>query len=114
MFGKTLLSLALIMPLTALAQQADGTWRCVANGNIPIGIVAITGTNYTFTATNTAFDPVDNASNGTGTLAYDGPYLLPQDGPLVSDFGVTGHLDDNIGYLDWNNNDGNLMGCRRA
>jgi hypothetical protein len=115
MFRKTLLFLSLIAPLTpAFAQQADGTWRCAANGNIPIGVVTITGAGYTFTSTNTAWEPVDNAANGAGSLGFDGPYLLPQDGPLATNFGVTGHLDENEGYLDWNNNSGNLMGCRRA
>lgn len=114
MFRKIVFSLALIAPISsAQAQQADGEWRCAAHGSIPIGIVSITGVNYTFTSTNTAWEPVENAANGAGTLGYDGPYLLPQDGPLVSNFGVTGHLDESEGYLDWNNNNGNLMGCRR-
>jgi hypothetical protein len=74
MFRKTLLFLSLIAPLTpAFAQQADGTWRCAANGNIPIGVVTITGAGYTFTSTNTAWEPVDNAANGAGSLGFDGP-----------------------------------------
>jgi hypothetical protein len=99
---------------SAAAQQADGLWRCAANGSIPIGVIEIAGNQYRFTSTNTSWEPVANSANGEGSLGYDGPYLLPQDGPLADNFGVTGYLDMNEGYLDWNNNYGNLMGCRRA
>lgn len=106
-------ALALTLTQPARADGADGTWRCIANGNIPIGIVTISGTAYDFVTTNVSWEPVDNDDNGSGSLAYEGENLIPQDGPLASAFQVTGSWNAD-GEISWNNNFGALMVCHQA
>lgn len=106
-------ALAALPPAPAHAKGADGTWRCIANGNIPIGVVTILGGAYDFVTTNVSWEPVDNADNGSGTLAYEGDNLIPQDGPLATSFEVTGSWNAD-GEISWNNNFGALMVCHEA
>jgi hypothetical protein len=94
----------------ALAQSADGNWRCSMIGDIPIGILTISGSSYQFQSTNVSWEPNDNPANGSGSLGFDGAYLWPESGPLKDSFGVTGMFSDR--FINWNNNDGTLMGCR--
>jgi hypothetical protein len=101
--------LALSTTSPALAQSADGVWKCNITGDIPIGLVTIAGNSYQFQSTNTVWEPTDDASNGSGSLDYDGSYLWPSSGPLKDDFEVTAFLKD--GLLNWNNNSGLLMSC---
>lgn len=101
--------LALSAASPVLAQSADGVWKCAITGDIPIGLVTITGNSYQFQSTNAAWEPTDDASNGGGSLDYDGSYLWPGSGPLKDDFEVTGFLKDRL--LNWNNSNGLLMSC---
>lgn len=104
------LSLSCAFPGLVQAQSTDGQWRCVANGNIPIGIVTIQGTSYDFVTTNVSWQPQENASNGGGSLRFEGGYILPQDGPLLTEFEVNGAFNAD-GHIRWANNFGALMVC---
>lgn len=100
------------LPGAGHAQGADGVWGCSATGQLPIGIVTIAGTSYDFTATDTGWNPVQDGSNGSGTLTLDDRYLIPVDGPLLTEFGVTGATDV-ADSLTWSNGGGALLFCRR-
>lgn len=93
----------------AFADGVDGVWACKANGDIPLGLLEISGDTYSFQTTNTAWEPVDNKSNGSGALSYEGSRIQPVDGPLLDSFEVYGEAEN--GVLYWYNDAGALMGC---
>jgi hypothetical protein len=93
----------------AASAQADGTWRCIANGNIPLGLLSVTGTAYTWTKTNASFQPVEARENGSGTIRMAGSTFTVESGPLLN-WGVTGALA--IKGVDLNNRNGTLAACR--
>lgn len=95
--------LACGLVVAAMAGQASaqetpaGLWRCSAQGNIPIGLLTITGANYRFQAVNNslwALKPQDSM-NGSGGMRVAGTRLTPSGGPLASQLqirsGVFGH-----------------------
>lgn len=68
------------------ARSPNGTWRCKAQGDIPIGILTVSGAGYRFQAVrNTAWDPKPgDGLNGSGALRRSGTTLTPTSGPLVT------------------------------
>ena len=94
---------------TAAHASPDGVWECKANGDIPLGLLTIDGASYEYQTTNTAWEPKDDASNGSGELAYEGDLIVPTTGPLLTDFEVNGA--EEAGVLFWNNSFGTLFGC---
>ena len=90
LLGTTLALLA-ITPAFAQkppAKSPNGVWRCSAQGNIPLGVMTITGTGYKFQAvSNTAWAPKpSDRSNGSGQFKIAPGRLTPASGPLVSVF----------------------------
>ncbi|MGQ2990933.1 MAG: hypothetical protein ACT6RD_12075 [Brevundimonas sp.] len=98
---------------TAQAQRSpNGTWRCSAQGNIPIGIMTVSGATYRFQAVrNTAWAPkAQDSMNGSGALRGSGTTLTPAGGPLTTRlgarsgyFGETGIPGDRYDYIDFFN-----------
>lgn len=79
-------------PSSAEAVQArspNGTWRCNAAGNIPIGLMTITGSRYRFQAVrNGNWDPKpQDPMNGSGAFQAQGTQLNPTSGPLRTELG---------------------------
>lgn len=90
----------------------DGIWRCKMNGDIPLGTLTFAGGQYTFQTTNTAWEANPNPSDGSGTVTFDDTFVLPQDGPLKTEFGVTGAFGDGS-FINFNTDLGMMFGCRR-
>lgn len=108
------LALGAVLALSAPALAAvDGVWRCSMIGDIPLGILEISGGGYAFTATDTSWNPIVDTANGNGTLSADGATLTPNDGPLLTEFGVMGTVSGDENSISWNNDAGALMGCKR-
>lgn len=89
---KAALLAAAAAALGASAAQAqpgkgpNGTWRCSAQGNIPIGILTVAGTGYKFQAVSNslwALKPSDS-TNGSGKLSVAGKALTISSGPLFT------------------------------
>ena len=99
-------------PSPAAAGPIDGVWRCKMVGDIPLGTLTFSGGAYTFQTTNTAWEPNPNKSDGAGTVTFNETFASPVDGPLKSEFAVTGAFGDGS-FINWNNNLGMLFGCRR-
>lgn len=93
----------------ARAASADGVWGCKANGDIPLGLLTISGSSYKFVTTRTDWTPSPNSSDGSGTLSIGGATMRPQSGPLLDQFEVVGQIGD--GIIWWNNGSGTLMAC---
>jgi hypothetical protein len=111
---RILVVAAAVLWAGAALADVDGEWRCKANGDIPIGLVRISGADYVYTMTDVAFVPVANDANGSGTLSVEGAAVRPLDGPLADDFGVVGEIwGDGGGIITWSTADGALMECRR-
>ncbi len=71
----------------AQAQRSpNGTWRCSAQGNIPIGVMTVSGATYRFQAvSSTAWAPkAQDSMNGSGALRATGATLTPTGGPLTT------------------------------
>jgi hypothetical protein len=98
-------SMANLVPGIAAAAM----YRCSDSFNVPLGFLYVDEAGYEWTKTNSAFEPVEAAENGSGELEYSGPYFVPRSGPMAS-WGVTGAIGD--GFLNINNSSGALMGCR--
>ena len=96
----------------AAAGPIDGVWRCKMVGDIPLGTLNFAGGAYVLQNTNSAWEPTPNASDGSGSVTFDENFALPIDGPLKSQFEVTGAFGDGT-FINWNNNGGMLFGCRR-
>jgi len=94
------------------AGPIDGVWRCKMVGDIPLGTLTFTGGAYVFQTTNAAWEPNPNKSDGAGNVTFNETFALPVDGPLKSEFAVTGAFGDG-NFINWNNNLGMLFGCRR-
>ena len=124
----TAASLCMLAPPSADAFQArspNGAWRCKAQGDIPIGVLTITGATYRFQAVrNTAWDPKPNDGlNGSGALRRSGTDLTPTSGPLVTRgrivsgyFGETSSpYSGRYDYIDFSNAPGNnyFLRCHR-
>lgn len=119
--NRVVLAFILSLPSAAALASADGEWRCKANGDIPIGILDISGNAYDFTVVkNSAWDPKPgDPGTGSGRLSIDGPRLKPIDGPLLSRYQSTlaycgaaeGCSGDEI--IDVENASGALMRCWR-
>ncbi len=90
----------------------DGVWRCKMNGDIPLGTLTFAGGQYTFQTTNTAWEANPNPSDGSGTVTFEDTFVLPLDGPLKTEFGVTGAFGDGS-FINFNTNLGMMFGCRR-
>lgn len=103
---------AATQPAAAAAGPVDGVWRCKMVGDIPLGTLTFTGRSYVFQTTNTAWEPNPNTSDGPGTVKFDENFILPETGPLKDEFTVTGAFSDGS-FINFNNNLGNLFGCRR-
>jgi hypothetical protein len=102
------------MLLSALAAfpvfAADGTYRCKANGDIPIGVLTLSGSNYEFAVTRTTdFAPAQDPANGGGELEIGGGVLRPLSGPLLTKYAVVGGMEGDVVF--WNNRSGTLMAC---
>lgn len=89
------LSLAFAPPALAqakpkLGNSPNGIWRCSAQGNIPIGVMTITGNAYKFQAvSNTAWAPKpSDTGNGSGQITVAGSRLTPVSGPLKTKYRV--------------------------
>ena len=96
----------------ALAAPGDGSWRCFANGNIPIGTLTMSGDAYEFMVTKTVDFQTpnpDDAGSGSGQVEWSGTVFTPLSGPLKDEFGVTGGMTAD--GLSLNNARGALMGC---
>lgn len=111
--------LGLALSSTAVhAQDASGSWRCKATDNIPMATINIDGAgNYAvIVALNSVWDQnVGDPGNGTGTLAFSGNQLIPQSGPLLTEYEVTGVIADHgsgptIGWA-WGDSQISLMHC---
>lgn len=103
---------AAAQPAPAGAGPVDGVWRCKMVGDIPLGTLTFTGGSYVFQTTNTAWEPNPNTSDGSGTVTFNENFILPETGPLKDEFEVTGAFGDGT-FINFNNNLGNLFGCRR-
>jgi hypothetical protein len=99
-------------PAAAETGPIDGLWRCKMNGDIPLGTLSFAGGAYTFQTTNTAWEPNPNPSDGSGTVRFEENFVLPVDGPLKTEFEVTGAFGDGS-FINFNTNLGILFGCRR-
>lgn len=105
-------ALACAAPLAAQAEvDADGIWRCLGPDQNPVGFVTIQWRAYDFVATDAAWQVVDNATNGSGSLQLAGNRLTPLDGPLLTQLAVTGTITD--GVLSWTGPAGAAMACHR-
>lgn len=101
---KTGLLVITLVSATVLASSAssqarspNGTWRCSAQGNIPIGVMTVSGGGYRFQAVrNTSWDPKPGDSmNGAGAVQTGGEHFNPTSGPLRSRMSVTrGHFGE--------------------
>jgi hypothetical protein len=108
---------------SSTGMSADGEWRCLANDDIPIGILAISGESYRFTVTmNMQWRPdrPDDPGNGSGSLRRQGAVFVPDSGPLKDTYQVIGREEPwrnatGPGFnLRWNDaNGGGLFVCRR-
>lgn len=103
------LAIAAVAVLSQGASARDGVYGCSDSYGIGLGLLTLKGSNYTWTKTNTAFQPQQASENGSGTLKIEGKYFTPVSGPMAK-WGVTGAIASN--GLNINNNNGNLMGCR--
>lgn len=92
--------LAATFPAVAAA-NADGEWKCIANGNIPIATLSVSGGSYDI--------ETSDGGSGSGKLRFEGGSIIPQSGPLADDFVVVGSLQNSVLY--WNNSSGTLMAC---
>lgn len=94
------------LPASATASDIDGEWTCKANGNIPMGILTITGMSYRLQETDAGGTP--NGKGGSGSFRAEGPNIVPNDGPLVA-FEASGNVESSVLY--WNNTAGTVMAC---
>lgn len=122
--GGLAVVLAMVVAGLALASPAHaaatGTWRCSAQGNIPIGILTIKSGGYSFQAVrNTAWAPKPaDSSNGSGSMSVKGSKITVKTGPLRTSMGVTsGFYGASAGdeYIDLYNdpNAAYLLRCYR-
>ena len=103
-------SIALLVSLAGAAHARDGRYHCKANGDIPLGVLSISGSEYDYVATRTSdFAPASDPANGGGRLDIQGASLIPRSGPLLTEFEVVGQVGD--GIIWWNNRSGTLMAC---
>jgi len=109
----------LVFSSTAHAAPA-GTWRCSAQGNIPIGVLKITSGGYTFQAVrDTVWSPKPgDPSNGSGSLTVKGSKVSVSSGPLRKHMKVTTGVYGGAGndeYIDLYNNPNSvyLLRCLR-
>jgi hypothetical protein len=98
------------------AQANNGVWRCkTATGNLPIGILTITGANYRFVvASNNLWTPVPrDPANGSGRFA-SATNLTPMTGPLKTQYeiilGVQTTSSSNTA-LHFSNSSGRFLSC---
>jgi hypothetical protein len=88
-----MLSLLFVTPAFAQkppAKSPNGLWRCSAQGNIPIGLMTMSGNSYRFqVVSNTAWalKPTDGG-NGSGQMTVAGSKLTPVSGPLKTKYGT--------------------------
>lgn len=112
---------AAALTFVSVAQAAPaGNWRCRAQGNIPVGLLTITGGAYKYQAVrNTAWAPKPgDASTGSGGFSAAGEKLAITSGPLRTKMGAkTGYYgyagpDE---YMDFYNdpNSAYLLRCHR-
>ena len=100
----------LITSAASPAFAADGTYRCKANGDIPIGVLTLSGSSYEFSVTKTTdFAPAQDPANGGGELEIGGGVLRPLSGPLLTKYEVIGGMEGDVVF--WNNRSGTLMAC---
>lgn len=105
LFPIALLAIVSIPP-TASASDIDGEWTCKANGDIPMGILTITGMSYRLDEVNAG--GTRTGQGGSGSLTPGGNGLVPVGGPLVA-FNAVGNVEN--GVLFWNNSAGTVMAC---
>ena len=105
-----MLSAAAMLTFCLSTNTAEAAmYRCSDSFNVPLGFLYIDESGYEWTKANAGFEPIDAAENGSGELEYSGSYFVPRSGPMVN-WGVTGAVGD--GFLNINNANGALMGCR--
>lgn len=105
LFPIALLAIA-AFPASADASDIDGEWTCKANGDIPMGILTITGMGYQLDQVNAG--GTRTGQGGSGSLSAGGSGLVAVDGPLVA-FDAVGNIEN--GVLFWNNSAGTIMAC---
>lgn len=116
-------ALAIVLAGPAAAGVA-GTWRCSTHGPLPMGILKISGSSYSYQAvSNTAWAPKPgDRSNGSGAISASGSSVAPTSGPLRTVmgltsgyYGMTGPASDRYEYLDFYTrpNDTYLIRCYR-
>ena len=114
--GLAVAACVLAFAASAGATQAQrspgGVWRCSAQGNIPIGLMTVSGATYRFQAVrNTAWAlKAQDSMNGSGALRAFGTTLNPTSGPLTTRlnarsgyFGETGVTGGRYDYIDFFN-----------
>ena len=71
---------------SAAGGGTNGTWRCSAQGNIPIGVLTVSGSAYKFQAvSNSQWAPkAVDSSNGSGNLTVGDRVLSVTSGPLFT------------------------------
>jgi hypothetical protein len=100
----------------ASAQAANGVWRCkTATGNLPIGVLTITGANYRFVvASNSVWKPVPrDPANGSGRFA-SAANLAPMTGPLKTQYEIILGTQTTSGAntaLHFSNSSGRFLTC---
>lgn len=122
MLAGATLAIALAGPAAA---GVAGTWRCSAHGPLPMGILKISGSSYSYQAvSNTAWAPKPgDRSNGSGAISASGSSVTPASGPLRTVMGlVSGYYGTTSSpysgtyeYLDFfrRPNDTYLIRCHR-
>lgn len=66
----------------------SGTWRCSANGNIPIALLNMTGNRYTLTDADSTWHPKRGKLNGSGTIRPGKSGFVPESGPMRDELDV--------------------------
>ena len=108
--NRRLFPLALLaiiaFPTGSTASDIDGEWTCKANGDIPMGILTITGMSYRLDEVNAG--GTRTGQGGSGSLTAGASGLVAANGPLVA-FNAVGNIEN--GVLFWNNSAGTIMAC---
>lgn len=73
---------------TPTAMDLGGTWRCSANGNIPIALLSFSGNRYQLRDSDARWNPKGGKLDGSGTIRPGAAGFEPLSGPMVSELGI--------------------------